>query len=154
LRETKEFRKPTIASQSLVFRFLQGRQILKEFMKRNKVATWFEPETRFEVAPVPAVPFRGTQETELDRLKARLLRQWLEQTTDMRHYAPLRRAANEAAALAWFTPFPLLFFPALLEEKARAALRQGARQRCIRHRSEALLEEAVENVEVMAWSLW
>jgi hypothetical protein len=150
LRETKEFQKPTIASQSWVFRFLQGQQILKEFMRRSKVTTWFEPETRFEVAPVPAVPFRGTQETELDRLKARLLRQWLDQAPDMQLYAALRRAANEAAALAWFTPFPLLFFPALLEEKARAALRQGARQRCVRNRSETLLEEVVDNVEVMA----
>ncbi len=112
-------------------------------MKRNKVTTWFQPETRFEVVPVPAVPFRGTQETELDRLKARLLQKWLDQTADERLYAPLRRAANEAAGLAWFTPFPLLFFPALLEEKARAALRQGARQRCIRHRSQTLMEDAV-----------
>ena len=102
----------------------------------------FEPETRFEVAPVPAVPFRGTQETELDRLKARLLQQLLNDTPDEQLYAPLRRAANEAASLAWFTPFPLLFFPGLFEEKARAALRQGARQRYIRDRSEGLLEEA------------
>jgi hypothetical protein len=106
------------------------------------MTTRFEPEIRFEVAPVPSVPFRGTQETELDRLKARLLREWLQQTPDEQLYAPLRRAANEAAALAWFTPFPLLFFPGLLEEKARAALRQGARQRYVRGRSESLLEEA------------
>ena len=111
-------------------------------MKRSRMTTRFEPETRFEVAPVPAVPFRGTQETELDRLKARLLHEWLQQTADEQLYAPLRRAANEAAALAWFTPFPLLFFPGLLEEKARAALRQGARQRYVRDRSESLLEEA------------
>ena len=111
-------------------------------MKRNKVLTRFQPETRFEVAPIPAVPFRGTQETELDRLKARLLQQWLQQTPDEQLYAPLRRAANEAASLAWFTPFPLLFFPGLLEEKARAALRQGARQRYVRDRSQSLLEEA------------
>jgi|ERR1017187_4436060 hypothetical protein len=112
-------------------------------MKRNKVVTRFEPETRFEVAPVPAVPFRGAQETELDRLKARLLQQMLQQMPEQQLYAPLRRAANEAASLAWFTPFPLLFFPGLLEEKAKAALRQGARQRCIRDRSESLMEEAV-----------
>ncbi|MGA2540675.1 MAG: hypothetical protein ABSG78_03820 [Verrucomicrobiota bacterium] len=111
-------------------------------MKRNKVLTRFQPETRFEVAPIPAVPFRGTQETELDRLKARLLQQWLQQTPDEQLYAPLRRAANEAASLAWFTPFPLLFFPGLLEEKARTALRQKARQRYIRDRSQSLLEEA------------
>jgi len=107
------------------------------------MTAWFEPDTRFEVTPVPSVPFRGTQETELDRLKARLLRQLLADTADEEHYAPLRRAANEAAALAWFTPFPLLFFPGLLEEKARAAVRHGARQRYVRDRSENLLEEAV-----------
>ena len=107
------------------------------------MTTWFEPETYFEVAPVPAVPFRGTQETELDRLKARLLLELLQQTPDARLYAPLRRAANEAAGLAWFTPYPLLFFPGLLEEKARAARQQGARQRCIRIRSQNLMEDAV-----------
>jgi hypothetical protein len=107
------------------------------------MTTRFDPETRFELAPVPAVPFRGTQETDLDRLKARLLREWLQQTPDPQLYAPLRRAANEAAALAWFTPFPLLLFPGLFEEKARGALRQGARQRCIRNRSRSLVEEAV-----------
>jgi hypothetical protein len=112
--------------------------------KKNQVATWFQPDTRFEITPLPPVPFRGTQETELDRLKARLLKQLLDQTEDPQFYAPLRRAANEAAALAWFTPFPLLFFPALLEEKARAARQQGARQRCIRLRSQNLLENAVE----------
>lgn len=112
-------------------------------MRRSKVVTRFQPETRFEVVPVPAVPFRGTQETELDSLKARLLQELLEQAPHQQLYAPLRRAANEAAGLAWFTPFPLLFFPVLLEEKARMALRQGARQRCIRDRSESLLEEAV-----------
>jgi len=56
------------------------------------------------------VPFRGTQETELDRLKARLLQEWLQQTADEQLYAPLRRAANEAAAVAWFT-LSVLFFP-------------------------------------------
>ncbi len=56
--------------------------------------------------------------------------------------APLRRAANEAASLAWVTPFPLLFFPTLLEEKARTARRQQARQKRIRQQSRTLLDEA------------
>ena len=38
-------------------------------------------------------------------------------------------------SLAWFTPFPLLVFPVLLEEKAEAARLQEARQRQIRRRS-------------------
>jgi hypothetical protein len=146
----RDFRNPRWPANRGFFVFTETQKILKEFMRRNKMTTWFLPETRFEVVPVPAVPFRGTQETELDQLKGRLLRQWLEQTSDRRLYAPLRRAANEAAGLAWFTPFPLLFFPALLEEKARAARRQGAWQRCVRHRSETLLEEAAEDMEVVA----
>src|SRR4051794_3481930 len=90
-------------------------------MKTRKVKLKFEPLTRFEVTPVPAAPFRGTQETELERLKARLLLELLEQSVDVELSAPLRRAANDAAAVAWTTPFPLLLFPALLEEKAREA---------------------------------
>ena len=112
-------------------------------MRRIIVTARFQPETRFEVVPTPAVPFRGTQETELERLKARLLKELLEQTPEHEHYALLRRAANEAAGLAWFTPFPLLFFPGLLEEKARAVQRQKARQNDVRDRSASLLEEAV-----------
>ena len=112
-------------------------------MKRKKVTARFQPETRFEVVPTPAVPFRGTQETDLERLKTRLLKDVIEQTPDREHYALLRRAANEAAALAWFTPFPLLFFPGLFEEKARAVNRQKARQHDVLDRSASLLEEAV-----------
>ena len=112
-------------------------------MRRNKVSARFQPETRFEVIPVPSVPFRGTQETELERLKARLLQQLLDQIPDEERNTLLRRAANEAASLAWFTPFPLLFFPSLLEEKARAAQQQGARQRYVLDQSENLLAEAV-----------
>jgi hypothetical protein len=53
--------------------------------------------------------------------------------------ARLRRAANDAAALAWTTNVPLLVFPALFEEKAQLAFRQAARQECIRERSRELL---------------
>jgi hypothetical protein len=42
--------------------------------------------------------------------------------------APLRRAANDAAALAWATVFPLLVFPVLFEEKTEAALLRAGRQ--------------------------
>jgi hypothetical protein len=81
------------------------------------------------------VPFRGALEGELDYLKARLLKEQLTRATEPALNPLLRRAANEAASLAWFTPFPLLVFPLLLEEKAEAARRQQARQRQIRRRS-------------------
>lgn len=109
----------------------------------QRVNTRFSPETRFDIAPIAPVPFRGTAESELERLKARLLRQLLATATEPELNSALRRAANEAAGLAWFTPFPLLFFPTLLEEKAADAQRQQQRQREIRQRSRELLGEAV-----------
>jgi hypothetical protein len=104
----------------------------------KQVSTWFEPESRFEITPIPSVPFRGTSESELEQLKDRLLRQAL-QRADPELNAPLHRAANEAASLAWFTPFPLLVFPILLEEKAAMEERQLAVQREIRQRSQDLV---------------
>ncbi len=110
--------------------------------KPNKVPTRFAPERRFELTPNPAVPFRAGMETELERLKDRLLKELLNETENAALYAPLRRAANEAAALAWVTSYPLLFLPALLEEKVRLAVLQAKRQRLIRQRSAVLTPEA------------
>jgi hypothetical protein len=113
----------------------------------RQLKTRFAPETRFAINPIaPPVPFRGLAETDLDRLKNRLLRELLNQGSDPTLNAPLRRAANEAASLAWITPFPLLFFPTLLEEKAREAQRRQARQRRIRQRTLSLMDEAVEEL--------
>lgn len=109
--------------------------------KKTKLVARFGPETRFDVPPVATVPFRGTRETELEQLKNRLLREALVATHDAQFYAPLRRAANEAAAVVWMTPFPLLFFPALFEEKAAAAWRQFGHARSVRVRSRRLLCE-------------
>ena len=96
------------------------------FMKTKKKTLWtrFDPGTRFEVSTVAAVPFRGTGETELEQFKKQLLQTALETAPSPELYVPLRRAANEAAAAAWMTPFPLLFLPALFEEKITAARRQ------------------------------
>jgi hypothetical protein len=77
----------------------------------------------------------------LDELKARLLRQLLAPVVESELNTALKRAANEAASVAWFTPFPLLFFPTLLEEKAANARRQRERQREIRQRSGGLMDE-------------
>ena len=110
---------------------------------RTKLLTRFDPETRFNVAPVPAVPFRGTRETELEQFKKQLLRAALSQATDAELYASLRRAANEAAAVAWMTPFPLLFLPLLFEEKIAAARRQYERAQSVRTRSRKILSEVM-----------
>ena len=105
----------------------------------RKVPTRFGPETRFEVKPAPPAPFRALQETELERLKDRLLREQLDDAAEPELNARLRRAANEAAALAWVTAVPLLVFPTLFAEKARTATLQAERQFHIRERSRELL---------------
>ncbi len=99
-------------------------------MKKNRtfVPARFGPETRFELRPTAAAPFRAAQETEFERLKGQLLAEQLQQTREAELNAPLRRAANEAAALAWVTQFPLLVFPVLFAEKTAVAVRQAERQ--------------------------
>ena len=105
----------------------------------RRVPARFGPDTRFEVQPAPPAPFRATQENQLDQLKRRLLLEFLGELTAPRLNGYVRRAANEAAALAWVTPYPLLVFPGLFEEKAGAALLQAERQEDIRQRSLELL---------------
>jgi hypothetical protein len=94
----------------------------------NRLRAEFSPETRFELRPAPPAPFRATQETEFERLKNRLLTETLLTTAQPAPNVAIRRAANEAAALAWVTLYPLLVFPVLFEEKIRLALRHAERQ--------------------------
>ena len=96
------------------------------------------PEARFTAPPVPPVPFRGTEEDELERLKNRLLHDLLNDVNEADLYAPLRRAANDATSMAWASGFPLLVLPGLLEEKARVARRQAEHQKRVLHRSHPL----------------
>ena len=105
----------------------------------NKLKAKFGPETRFELRPTPAAPFRATQETEFERLKNRLLTETLLTTGQPELNVAIRRAANEAAALAWVTFYPLLVFPALFEEKIRGALRHAERQARIYAKSPELV---------------
>jgi hypothetical protein len=111
-------------------------------MKTLRINTEFEPETRFEFEDLPTVPFRAEQASELERLKGKLLTQALNYAPDGAYYAPLRRAANEAAALAWNTPFPLLFLPGLFEELAAKARSHTRQQGEIMKRSRGWLQPA------------
>ena len=110
-------------------------------MKTNyrSVPTRFAPETRFEVRPAPPAPFRALQESEFEKLRDQLLGDRLEREGSPQLNSHLRRAANEAAALAWITPYPLLVFPALFEEKADAELVRVDKQRRVRQISRELL---------------
>ena len=106
--------------------------------KYRRVPTEFGPETRFDVKPAPPAPFRAVQEDHFERLKTRLVEKRLETLWEPGLNARVRRAANEAEALAWVTPYPLLVFPVLFAEKTEAALLVADRQREIRQRSREL----------------
>ena len=107
-------------------------------MNKNetRVPTRFAPETRFELQPAP---FRAAQAAELERLKNRLLARQLAEAPTPEYNPPLECAANDAAALAWATLYPLLVFPGLFEEKTQAALRRTERQARIYKSSGELL---------------
>lgn len=105
----------------------------------RRVPTRFGPETRFELKPVPAAPFRAVQETKFERLKDELLDERLGDLLNPTLNTYVRTAANEAAALAWVTPYPLLVFPTLFEEKADSALQLAEKQEDVFERSREML---------------
>jgi len=105
----------------------------------RRVPTRFGPETRFELKPVPPAPFRAVQETKFEQLKNELLDGRLNELLDTSFNSYLRTAANEAAALAWVTPYPLLVFPTLFEEKACSALQLAEKQEDVFERSREML---------------
>jgi hypothetical protein len=107
--------------------------------KNRRVTTRFGAETKFELTPTPAAPFRAVQENRFEQLKTELLEERFGKVFEPQTAVNLRQAANEAAALAWITPYPLLVFPQLFEEKAESALAQAARQETVRERSRELL---------------
>ncbi len=80
-----------------------------------------------------AIPQRAV---ELGRLKDQLLQPLLRETGNPVLQAKYRWAAEEAAALAFVTPWPQLFFPVLLAEKAAGARTWVRRQAEIRERFE------------------
>jgi hypothetical protein len=76
-----------------------------------------------------AAPARGPLEEQLELLKIQLLGKMIDnQPADSGLMRELAWAANEAAALAWYTGYPVLLFPTLFEEKAQAARKRWERQ--------------------------
>jgi hypothetical protein len=107
--------------------------------KSRQLRDSFLPERRLvRELPAPA-PLRVVQENRFEEVKARLLSERLDKLPVPEWNSHVRRAANEAAALAWVTPYPLLVFPVLFEEKARATLLQATHQREVRRRTRHLL---------------
>lgn len=116
----------------------------RKSMRREKtvVKSWnvparFEPETAFELKPSPVA--RRETEARLEELKSRLLEESLSRVWEPAVRTLLSRSANEAAAIAWLSGYPLLVFPGVFEEKTEGAKRVAERQVEIRERSRELM---------------
>jgi hypothetical protein len=94
----------------------------------RKVSARFTPETRFELAPRFESLAGDLTRYTFEQLKARLLRPVLHDAPSQTVRRQLRLAANEAAAVAWTTEYPLLVLPVLLEEKAQEVHHYALRQ--------------------------
>lgn len=110
-----------------------GRGVVRQRTRRRGGARWLPSSTTFA---------GDSTSVAMQALRQRLLREHLTKVRSPFVAASLLWAAEEAAALAWSTPYPLLVFPALLEEKlagARAYCRAQAR---IHRRSSRILHTA------------
>lgn len=91
--------------------------------------------------PAPRPAGHPVRNVALDLLRQRLLAQHLASSTALLPVSALRRAANDATALAGATGFGLLLLPALLDEQVEAAQRYTERAADIRRRSFLLLRQ-------------
>jgi hypothetical protein len=84
-------------------------------------------------------PRRTSAVVELERLKACLLLEHTRAVADPAIQSWLKRAANDAASIAWATTYPLLVLPVLLDEKMREACRKAELQKSIYVRSQSIV---------------
>ena len=95
---------------------------------------------RLDSDPVSGGRLRSRGISALEELKHRLLHETAWARLDSVTLTFVRRAAEDAASLAWTTPFPLLVMPELFSEKVAEACVRSQRQRDIRQRSLGLTE--------------
>jgi len=89
------------------------RLLLRSFLESSLTCTGLP-----QMPLVSETRFRACAHTDLHQLKRKLLESALERTSNARLFKRLCGAANQAADLAWATPYPLLVFPCLFEEMA------------------------------------
>lgn len=104
-------------------------------LESHNIAAEFEPATRLDLNPVSGGGLQASGIAALEEFKQRLLLETARARSDSATLSCLRRAAEEAASLAWTTPYPLLVLPELFAEKAAEACVRSQRQRDIRQRS-------------------
>ncbi len=105
-----------------------------ELLRKRGGASYYAPRERDE-DPLLARDKRESLNAELELLKNRLVKTHLSQLGAPALLPVLKRAADDAAALVWTTPYPLLLLPVLLEEKTDVALQHFAHQEVILRRS-------------------
>ncbi|MFO1499534.1 MAG: hypothetical protein U1G07_14270 [Verrucomicrobiota bacterium] len=111
---------------------------MKTSTRPQRVPTRFERPTRFRLKPLFAAADLTARQVIFEQLKTRLLQPVLHGVTDPALHRQLRLAGNEAAAVAWTTPYPLLFLPMLLEEKAEEVHDYKSHQAAVRRASSLL----------------
>ena len=105
----------------------------------HNIAAEFEPASLLDLNPVSVGGLQARVIAALEELKQRLFEATAKARSDSATLSCLRRAAEEAASLAWTTPFPLLVLPELFAEKAAEACVRSQRQQEIRQRSLGLI---------------
>ena len=85
---------------------------------------------------------------ELEQFKQCLLHEHRSPTVDPQVQPWLSRAADEAAAIAWATPYPMLVLPVLLEERLKDARRKAELQKTIYERSQPIVALAAKNIKL------
>jgi hypothetical protein len=78
----------------------------------------------------------------VEALKRRLLREKAITASDAVVLSGLEQAAEEAASLAWATPYPLLVLPEVFAEKAAEACFRSQQQSELRQRSKRIVAPA------------
>ena len=100
----------------------------------------FEPNIEFELALQPGTVSPESVRIRFQELQNRLLEETLGQTPNPILRENMHGVANEAAALAWTTQFPLLIMPVLFHEKARSVRLQLEKQHRVSMRSQQLVD--------------
>ena len=77
------------------------------------------------------------------KLNETLLKRLLDETETLQLHTLLKTAANEAAALAWSSGFPLLVYPVLLAEKTQIVRVRHYRREKVLQRSQMLMGHSV-----------
>jgi hypothetical protein len=115
-------------------------EAMNSYSRDQYVPTRFGRKTRFELRP-RFEPIRGDlTRSAFEHLKTQLLKPALNAAHDLTLRRQLQLAANEAAAVAWTTPFPLLVLPELWQEKAAEVHRYTMRQEQVQEASQLLTE--------------